>query len=169
MRPRLKYFKIEEFDSPATQAEIDDSSIKTYKRGSKHYLKDSAKHAMDPVFLDRVDTAREYVEKEWNDNKPKSERIVFKINSGFRTRAYNNTLKNSVKNSSHLNGHAVDLAWGNYTLEQKKFIAKALYLAGFRRFGPANTFIHTDDDVNKPQFANWGYPVPLFDVFSLVA
>ena len=49
------------------------------------------------------------------------------------------------------------------------FIAKALYLAGFRRFGPANTFIHTDDDVNKPQFANWGYPTPLFDVFSLVA
>lgn len=164
----IRYFKYSEFDSPALKSDVDNPNIKTYKRGSRNYITGSGKKNMDKAMISRLDQARHGIEKRWN-KKNKSNRIVFKINSGYRTPSYNATLKNSVPNSAHTKGHAVDITWSQYTLEQKKEIAKELYLAGFRRFGPANTFIHTDDDASKPQMVNWGYPNPIFNVFSLFA
>ena len=169
----LRYFTWEEFDSPALPSEVLDPKIKTYKRKDtsgreRDYLTGSGKANMDRTMISRLSMARGIIEKGWNKENPNN-KIVFKINSGYRTQQYNDTIKNSVKNSSHIGGLAVDIAYGKYSTTQKKEIGKALLLAGFRRFGPANSFIHADDDINKPQFANWGYPNPLFDVFRLVA
>ncbi len=164
----LRYFTWEEFDSPATPEEVNDPKVKTYLKGKKNYLTGSGKSNMDRTMVNRLSMARYIIEKGWNKDHP-DEKIVFKINSGYRTQQYNDTIPKSVKNSSHIGGLAVDIAYGGYTMTQKKEIAKALLTAGFVRFGAGKTFIHVDDDRGKPQFANWGYPNPLFDVFKLVA
>lgn len=67
-----------------------------------------------------------------------------------------------VKNSSHLQGYAID--WKNiapqpseWDTELIKFL-DAAWDAGFRRFGIMATGIHTDDDPTKTSPAIWDYP-----------
>lgn len=79
--------------------------------------------------------------------------VPFHINSGFRTQTYNDKLKDSVKNSAHLTGHAADIAVTDTT---RKRILKALYAQGFRRFGIGSRYVHVDNDSTKNQ-AVWGY------------
>ncbi len=80
--------------------------------------------------------------------------VPFVINSGYRTIAYNNTLKHSVSNSAHTKGMAADIRY-----EKKNFntIINALIAAGFTRIGIAYTFIHADNDLSKPNPAVWTY------------
>lgn len=92
--------------------------------------------------------------------------VAFKINSGYRTKAHNASLANSVANSSHLYGLAADIAC---TSETKEIILKALYQAGFRRFGIGNSFIHVDNDSSKPQNAVWGYPSTSYTITKIAA
>ncbi|MEN7547826.1 D-Ala-D-Ala carboxypeptidase family metallohydrolase [Rapidithrix thailandica] len=99
---------------------------------------------MDPGFLSRLDKAREY------------SGIPFKINSGYRTRRYNAGLKNSVPDSAHVKGLAVDI--GFKTLGQAHKILQGAIKAGFRRIGIGAGFIHLDSDRAKPWPAVWGYP-----------
>lgn len=81
--------------------------------------------------------------------------IPFKINSGFRTKYYNNTLKNSVSNSSHLLGYAVDISCNDS--RQRSIIILSLLAVGFTRIGISKTFIHVDNDPNKIQNVIWTY------------
>ncbi len=77
------------------------------------------------------------------------------INSGYRTQAWNDMLDNSVPNSAHLSGLAVDIHItasrprdrffeGIYTLHDENGVRL------FRRIGLARTFVHLDVDMSKP-------------------
>jgi zinc D-Ala-D-Ala carboxypeptidase len=81
--------------------------------------------------------------------------VPFGINSGYRTEGHNDKV-GGVTDSSHTRGLAADIKINSF--DQGQQIAKALYAAGFRRFGIANTFIHVDNDLTKPPGAVWGYP-----------
>ncbi len=78
--------------------------------------------------------------------------VPFKINSGYRTKEHNLEV-GGVANSAHTLGLAADIA---ITPETKQKIASALYKAGFKRLGFANSFIHVDLDKSKPQTV-WNY------------
>lgn len=79
----------------------------------------------------------------------------FRITSGFRTVAYNNTLKNSVEDSAHTLGLAVDLYCTDSNKRDK--IVESAKRQGITRIGLASTFVHVDIDANKPQQVLWLY------------
>lgn len=79
----------------------------------------------------------------------------FIINSGYRTKAKNNSLSDAVNDSAHLGGLAADLSivdsFRRYTL-----INKAI-LAGISRIGVGKNFIHIDISKTLPQNVIWTY------------
>lgn len=141
----FKYFNYTEFDSPATQAQKDDSNVRTYYNALrlKYYLTDSAKNNMNAAFIRRLDDARAIAG------------VPFFITSGYRTPEYNATLADAVSDSAHTKGLAADIAAPTEAIRKK--IISALIAAGFRRIGEGATFVHVDDDRTKPQNAYWNY------------
>jgi zinc D-Ala-D-Ala carboxypeptidase len=85
--------------------------------------------------------------------------IPFSINSGYRTKAYNDSLiRRGIKaspNSSHLKGLACDIACNSST--ERALIMSSLIKVGFKRIGIGSTFIHVDLDLDKPQNVFWLY------------
>jgi len=79
----------------------------------------------------------------------------FVITSGVRTKAENSKLEDSVSNSAHLYGLAVDIRCRNST-ERYKMI-ESLYKNGIRRWGEGKNFIHIDIDTMKAQDVAWHY------------
>jgi len=122
----LNYFNFEEFDSPD---EIGSGLPKS--QGGK----------MDLDFLHKLDDARTIAG------------IPFKITSGYRTPEHNAICGGKI-GSSHLKGCAVDIAVNNSS--QRSAIVQGLIKSGFTRLGIAQTFIHADLDINKPN-AIWLY------------
>lgn len=122
----LKYFSLEEFDSP----DLPNSGVN-----------------MDSDFLQRLDDAREIAS------------IPFKINSGYRTKEYNQSLSakgySASPNSSHIKGKASDIAVKDS--RERWIILDALIKAGFNRIGIADTFIHVDSDGDKSPNVIWTY------------
>lgn len=80
--------------------------------------------------------------------------IPFSITSGFRTVDHNNDV-GGVIDSAHLTGNAADIACMGS--RQRYLIVSALQEAGFTRIGIANSFIHVDNDPNKPSNVIWTY------------
>lgn len=79
----------------------------------------------------------------------------FKINSGFRTEAQNNSLSDSVKDSAHLSGLAVDLSC---TDSNRRFrLLQVAFNNGIRRIGVGKTFIHIDISNTLPNDVVWDY------------
>lgn len=78
--------------------------------------------------------------------------VPFRVNSGYRTAAHNKKV-GGKPNSAHLRGYAADIAVTSTTLRP---ILKALYAAGFRRFGVSSSFVHIDNDPSLPK-AVWDY------------
>ena len=78
--------------------------------------------------------------------------VPFKINSWCRCKAYNDSLPDSVPDSAHLEGLAVDIS----TDTNRAVILKSLRLAGFKRIGKGSRFIHVDIDDGKPE-GEWVY------------
>lgn len=153
----MKHFDLSDFDTPATAEEL--GNVKTYHKGTKAYVSNSAKYNMDSRFLAMIDKARNEIQKGWNKLNP-SDPIVFKINSGYRSPAYNDTLPNSVPNSAHTYGMASDISWAGYSEAQKLEMLKELYEAGFRRFGIGNSYVHVDNSDQSnghPTPAVWTY------------
>lgn len=118
----LKYFNIEEFDSPDYQG--------------------SAVLHMDRDFLRMLDTARGY-----SNGTPF--KITSGYRTPEKNRAiYKNLGKPEIK-SSHLYGRAADI---QATTSRDRFnIVKALIKAGFNRIGISGKsgFIHVDNDCNE--------------------
>ncbi len=86
--------------------------------------------------------------------------IPFKINSGFRTAAYNQYLLDSPKykaskTSTHLEGIAADISVKDS--RSRWVVINSLMLAGFTRIGIADTFIHVDLSKEKSQNVIWTY------------
>mgnify|MGYP000492272052 CR=1 FL=1 len=101
------------------------------------------------------------------------------ITSAYRCPKHNKKVGGHPK-SSHLKGRAFDISHYNTLLllalstkstSKQRFkyleqvvlqsrgykLIKALYQAGFRRFGIGTTFIHIDDDPEKPKEVCWIY------------
>ena len=98
---------------------------------------------MDKDFLEKLDLARSYAG------------ISFKINSGFRTQAHNDSLPNSKPDSAHIEGKAADIHCTNS--RERFIITKALLDAGINRVGIGRTFIHCDTSENKDPNVIWLY------------
>lgn len=96
---------------------------------------------MDPQFLAMLDEARGIAG------------IPFVITSGYRSATHNAKIGGSPT-SSHLTGHAADIAF--FSNKEALTIIQAAFKAGFRRIGLADTFVHLDNDPTK-QEAYWGY------------
>lgn len=79
--------------------------------------------------------------------------IPFVITCGMRTPEQNAALKNSVSDSAHLTGHAVDLACTES--EQRFKMVTALLDAGFTRIGIYAAHLHADNDLTKSQGVMW--------------
>lgn len=90
--------------------------------------------------LRKLDLAREIAE------------VPFVIHSGYRTPAHNARV-GGVPNSSHIKGHAVDIAASDSMVRMR--VVMACLRAGFPRIGIYATFIHVDDDPTLPQGAMW--------------
>jgi hypothetical protein len=79
--------------------------------------------------------------------------VPFDITCGLRTVEKNASLANSVNDSAHLTGHAVDLACSESS--QRFAMIKGLLAAGFTRIGIYSAHIHADNDSTKPQNVIW--------------
>lgn len=93
-------------------------------------------------FLTRLDNAREFAG------------VPFVINSGYRCPKHNAEI-GGVDDSSHVWGVAADIA--ARTSDQRFHILRGLLLAGFRRIGFGDGFLHADTDEDKPQDVIWTY------------
>jgi len=156
---RLRYFNMDEFDSPAQATDTGEK----YQKGGRQYLRNSGSENMDGNFLKMLDNARHMIEKEWNENNP-AKKIVFRINSGYRTQGYNDSLEGSVPNSSHIIGKASDISLSGYDREQQEVVINALGRVGFTRFGLGKTYVHVDNDSAKPQNVAWNYGAGSIDI-----
>lgn len=78
--------------------------------------------------------------------------VPFKVNSGYRCKKHNENVGGSP-NSSHPKGYATDIAVRDS--ESRFKILKALLEVGFTRIGVYKTFIHCDNDPDKPQGVCW--------------
>ena len=98
---------------------------------------------MDKKFLEKLDYAR------LNAGVP------FKINSGYRSKHWNNKVLKARIGSSHLKGLAADIHCVNS--RERSLIVKSLLDVGINRIGIAKTFIHCDVDKQKDQDVIWLY------------
>ena len=106
----------------------------------------SGKH-MSSEFLEMLDEAREIAG------------IPFKINSGYRTKEYNQSLLDrgykASKTSPHMKGLAADISVTDS--RSRWMVINSLLLVGFQRIGIADTFIHVDLDTEKSHSVIWTY------------
>jgi uncharacterized protein YcbK (DUF882 family) len=80
--------------------------------------------------------------------------VPFVINSGIRSPERNEAV-GGVESSAHLTGHAVDIRCPSS--RHRFLMIDALIIAGFRRIGVGETFLHCDTDPDKPQGVIWTY------------
>ncbi len=97
---------------------------------------------MNKKFLEQLDYARH------------NAGIPFKINSGYRTEAWNLRVKGKV-HSSHCSGLACDIGYKGS--RERYLILSALMDVGINRFGIAKGFIHCDVDNTKDPDVIWLY------------
>ena len=79
--------------------------------------------------------------------------VPFIITCGFRTPAQNAALSESVSDSAHLTGHAVDLACSDDPTRYA--MLQGLLAAGFTRIGIYSAHLHADNDSTKPPNVIW--------------
>jgi len=97
---------------------------------------------MDKKFLEKLDYARH------------NAGIPFKINSGYRTKAWNSKVGGRV-GSSHIKGLAADIAYNGS--RDRYIIVKSLMEVGITRIGIGKSFVHCDVDKQKDQEVIWLY------------
>ena len=98
---------------------------------------------MDKKFLEKLDYARH------------NAGVPFRINSGYRTKRWNDKILQARIGSSHKKGLAVDIhCIGS---RNRALIIKSLMDVGINRIGIGKTFIHCDVDNIKDQDVIWLY------------
>ena len=99
---------------------------------------------MDKKFLEKLDYARH------------NAGIPFKINSGYRSEAWNQRIGGRV-GSSHTGdvGRAADIAYNGS--RDRYIIVKSLMEVGITRIGIGKSFIHCDVDKQKDKDVIWLY------------
>ncbi|MCO6499666.1 MAG: peptidase M15 [Vicingus serpentipes] len=136
---QVKYFDAFEFDSPD--------------------LPGSGRE-MDQEFILLLDQARELAGEQ---GQLEGMKIVFSITSGYRTESHNKKI-GGVSDSAHLTGNAADIRVRNG--KERRIILNSLIKVGLdKRIGIGQTFIHVDNDFNKP-FSYWTYPVKSSNVVA---
>ena len=95
------------------------------------------KNDIDPIALTRLNIAREILGQPIN------------LNSAFRCKKHNKSLKKSSPTSSHLKGVAFDIRVrdNSYRFD----LIEALIFAGFKRILIYKGFVHADLDQDKPR------------------
>lgn len=79
--------------------------------------------------------------------------VPFIITSGLRSQEHNDAIPDSVKDSSHITGNAVDLL---VTDSDRRFtMLKSLFEVGFTRIGIYGAHIHCDNSKTLPQGVCW--------------
>lgn len=79
----------------------------------------------------------------------------FILESGLRTKEYNDTLKMSASDSAHLSGLAADIrVKDSYQRDKLDAVARK---NGITRIGIGENFVHVDIDPSKPQNVMWTY------------
>jgi zinc D-Ala-D-Ala carboxypeptidase len=105
------------------------------------HFSDAEVSGLDTELVAKLDMAREKAG------------VPFIITSGLRTVEQNAALSESVSDSAHLTGHAVDLAC---TDSPARFaMVKSLLDVGFTRMGIYSAHLHVDNDLTKPQQLLW--------------
>lgn len=79
--------------------------------------------------------------------------VPFQITCGLRTPDQNSALAESVKDSAHLTGNAVDLACADSTTRYA--MIRGLILAGFNRIGIYSAHLHADNAPTLPPNVCW--------------
>lgn len=79
--------------------------------------------------------------------------VPFVITCGLRTPEQNASLPESVSDSAHLTGHAVDLACNDSPTRYA--ILSGLLAAGFHRIGIYSAHIHADNSPTLPPNVIW--------------
>lgn len=77
-----------------------------------------------------------------------------RVTSGYRTEKHNAAV-GGVPESSHMRGYAVDIAASSS--RERHDLVKLAIQVGFNRIGIANSFIHLDNDPDKPYRVMWTY------------
>jgi len=98
---------------------------------------------MDKKFLEKLDYARH------------NAGIPFKINSGYRTKNWNDVVIKARVGSSHKKGLAADIKC--IGSRNRYLIINSLMDVGINRIGIGKTFIHCDVDKEKDQDVIWLY------------
>jgi uncharacterized protein YcbK (DUF882 family) len=75
-------------------------------------------------------------------------RVPFKVNSAYRTPDYEQS-KGRSRTGAHTTRTAMDISAPNSRIRFR--VIEGLVKAGFKRIGIYATFIHADNDSNKPQ------------------
>ena len=76
------------------------------------------------------------------------------IKSGCRCKPWNTFVRGN-RASEHMDGQAADIKISNS--HERDRVVKFAHDVGFRRVGVANTFVHVDTDIYKPQDVLWLY------------
>lgn len=105
------------------------------------YFKDDEVVGLDQELVAMLDRARSLAG------------VPFTITCGLRTADQNAALAESVKDSAHLTGNAVDLACSDS--ESRFKMIQALFLVGFRRIGIYSAHVHVDNSSTLPQGVFW--------------
>ena len=79
--------------------------------------------------------------------------VPFLITCGLRTPEQNTVLPESVQNSAHLTGNAVDLACSDSRARYS--MLRGLMLVGFNRIGIYAGHLHADNSSTLPQSVCW--------------
>ena len=110
----------------------------------KHFKETEFGGAVEPQFANMMDTAREIA------------KTPFVINSGHR-RPDVNVAVGGVKSSAHLKLPVCAADIRCTTSLQRSRIVRGLLLAGAKRIGIGKTFVHCDNDKQKPSPRIWLY------------
>lgn len=79
--------------------------------------------------------------------------VPFMITCGLRTPEQNAALAESVKDSAHLTGHAVDLLCEDSSM--RFAMLRGLIAAGFNRIGIYSAHLHADNSPTLPPYVCW--------------
>jgi len=122
-------------------------NLKYFKRSEFDCKCGCGETIVNDELLQLLDDAREFA------------KIPFVITSGYRCQKHHDDLTrrgyHTSKTSAHLKGLAVDIKCSDS--KSRAIILDALGYVGFKRFGVAKSFIHTDIDSDKPSPVMWLY------------